>query len=272
MKFRLVVGLFPLVLTAPATSFAAQSNVWTGYYFGGAFSVVGGRNGDIKATLRPAVSTTFTTSAPAPRTFLRERNLPGEAAGSIYAGRLFGAGRLVVGLEAQLTANNQTETFSVGPVSSFRGSPQETESLTADLGVYATASLRARAGLPLGDRVLVSAFAGPTAAKADLSVSQTTDVIGIRWVLTPFGFRQEFFSTPRVTLGRTESETLWGGVVGGTIEAKLSDKWLGRIEGSLSFYDEIEARSGGGGAEGGDSQFSYRPNLYAFSLGVTRRF
>lgn len=272
MHLRLVVTLLPLALAAPVSSVSAQSSDWTGYYVGGAFGEVGGRNGDIEATLKPAVSTTFTPFVIPSRSFSRERNLPGEAAGSLYAGRLFDAGRLVVGLEAQLTAVDQTETFTIGPVPAFRGTPPATETLTAGLELSATASLRARAGLRLGDRVLVSAFAGPTAALTELRVSQSTEVLEIEWVLTPFGHRQRFFSTPRTTTGHAESQTLWGGVVGGMIEAKLSENWSARAEGSLSFYDSIEARSGGGGAEGGDSSFSYKPNLYAFSLGLTRRF
>lgn len=273
MQNRLAVALVTLTLIAP-TVVVAQTEDWTGYYIGGAFTQVGGRNGDIEATLRPAVSTTIGPPATVPsRTFSRERNLSGEIGASIHVGRLFDAGSLVIGLEAQLTAVDQAETFVIGPVPAFRqATPPTTESVTADLELSGTASLRARAGLRLGDRVLVSAFAGPTAAKADLSVRQATDVLESRFVLTPFGLRQEFFVTPRTTTGATESQTLWGGVVGGMVEAKLSESWSARAEASLSFYDAIEARSGGGGAEGGDSAFSYEPNLYSFSLGLTRRF
>ncbi len=194
-------------------------------------------------------------------------------------------GSFVWGVEAQAGVVDLNETFVIGPVqdsgahSNFvpnLGSINNTtDTLTAQFEIQAAASLRARVGLPVGERFLVSAFAGPAVAQTRLSAAQTSQIIITRSVLVPGGAHFNTITTvvERSTSGSEESKAVFGGTVGGAVDFHMTDQWLLHAEAGLTFYDHIEAASGGlGGSSGGDSRMSYAPTLYAVSLGVTRRF
>ena len=205
--------------------------------------------------------------------------------GGVRAGRLVQTGSLVWGAEVQAGVVDLNETFVIGPVREIGAHSNSvpnlgsinnsTDTLTARFELQAAAAFRARVGLPVGDRFLVSAFAGPAVAQARLAASQTSQIVITR-ITFPSGaahFDTIMTVVERVTSGPEESKAVFGGTVGGAVDFHMTDQWLLHAEAGLTVYDDIEAASGGpGGSSGGDSRVSYAPTLYAVSLGVTRRF
>ncbi len=257
-----------LALAVSTTAFA-QSADWNGNYIGTAIGEVTGRDADFDATVRSVYKSGISlgNGVTGTRDFSLEDDLPAQVSGSLYVGRRFEVGRLVVGVEAQVDVVEVSETFIVGPTTTYPAALGP-DTLSAELAISHPVSIRARAGVPIGDRVLVSAFAGPVAAEAKMTVTQS----GVRLDVTP-DLRFSFIAVPYSTTGFTDSRILLGAVVGGTIDVRLSDDWSARAETGWSFYDSIEARSGlVPGSNGGASPLAYKPRLYAFSLGLTRRF
>lgn len=287
MQLRNAAALcLPIALALMVTPVMAQSPDWSGYTVGVDLGLTGGRNGDLKASLDPARDPRLTYDiAPLNAQFDRDRNMEGQGAGAMRIGRLMQAGSLVWGTEIQAGIVDLNETFVIGPVrdtaahSNFipgLGSVNSsTDTLTAEVELEAVASLRARVGLPIGDRWLVSAFAGPAVAQARLSAGQTSQIIINRFELFPGGAHFNIITTfvDRATSGSRETKAVFGGTVGGAIDYRIADQWLLHGEAGMTVYDDIEAASGGlGGSSGGDSRVSYAPRLYSVSLGVTRRF
>lgn len=281
------LALFALSTVSPA---AAQDSGWAGYYVGGGLSDVGGRNGDIEASIDPALDGRLNYfTSPTSRSFSRERNLDRESTFNLKAGRLFERGRVVWGVEGEVRTDGPDRIFVVGPVSSRAeinardlslignnrpsgGSATTTDTLIADFETQEQASLRVRAGLPVSERLLVSAFAGPSVMKTDLTLRQDSVVEGIVGFTDALGSRLVFrsFPTASYSVSGNSSETLFGGVIGATVDAKLTDRWLLNGEASLARYDAIEATTPAYAGSG--SRFSYEPTLYSVSLSLIRRF
>jgi opacity protein-like surface antigen len=283
-RFVALAVCLPIAVSLMATPVVAQPEDWSGYYIGVDFGQSGGRNGDLKVSLDPARDPRLTYDiAPLNARFDRERNLGSGSSGGLRVGRLAQTGSFVWGVEAQAGLLDLNRTFVVGSVRDTRGHSNfvpnlgsvnnTTDTLTAQLDIEAAASLRARVGLPVGDRFLVSAFAGPAVAQARLSASQTSQIVITRSVLGPFGFNTITTVVDRATSGPEESKAVFGGTLGGALDYRVSGDWLLHLEAGMTVFDDIEAASGGlGGSSGGDSRVSYSPRLYAVSLGLTRRF
>lgn len=286
MQFRTAAAhlLFPLALFAlPA---AAHSQDWSGFYAGVDVGTTGGRNGELKASLDPARDARLTYDiAPLNARFDRERNIDRQGSGAMRVGRLWQARSLVWGAEIRAGIVDLNETFVIGPVRDISAHSNSvpnlgainnsTDTLTARFELEAVGSIRARIGVPVGDRFLASAFAGPAVALGRLSASQTSQIIITRSIFTPGSAHFNTITTvvERATSGPEESRAMVGATVGGAIDYRMSDDWLLHAEAGLTFYHDIEAASGGlGGSSGGDSRISYAPTLYAVSLGATRRF
>lgn len=290
VRFGTSVAASLAALLASGTAAIAQDSGWAGYYVGAGLSDVGGRNGEIEAEIDPARDGRLNyATAPAARSFLRERNLDRESTFNLKAGRLFEGSRVVWGFEGEIRANGPDRVFVIGPVSStasvsardlslignnvpLGGSATTTDTLVADFESQEEASVRLRAGLPINDRLLVSMFAGPSAMNADLTLRQDSTVGGLLSFTDALRSRIVFtgFPTASYSVGGSSSETLLGGVVGVGLDAKLTDRWLVNGEASLARYDAIEAISPAQAGSG--SRFSYEPTLYSVSLSLIRRF
>lgn len=277
-------------LLASGSAAMAQDSRWAGYYFGAGLSDVGGRNGEIEASIDPARDGRLNyQTTPTARSFSRERNLDRESTLNVKGGRLFERGRFVWGLEGEVRANGPDRIFIVGPVTSESfvnardlslignnrpqgGQATTTDSLVADFETQEEVSLRLRVGLPLGDRFLVSAFAGPSLINTDLSLRQGSSVAGIVGFTDALGSRLVFtaFPTANYSVTGSSNETLFGGVIGASFDAKLTDRWILNGETSLARYDAIEATTPAYAGSG--SRFSYKPTLYSVSLSLIRRF
>ncbi len=267
--------------TTTAQSLPRVGPDWTGTYVGVDIGLVGGRSGDAKAAVDPARDARFTyVEGPAAQTLSTSRDLPRKTNVALRAGRLFQSGSLVWGLEGQVGGARLDRDFEFGPFDAGTirtvplpgvASPTRTvDSLSTTLEIDAVASLRARVGLPLGDRALVSVFAGPALARARASLTQKS-VIEAFSCTNPARPAMCFNNPVEViNVGPGSDDDLWGGVIGGAVDLKLSDRWIVRGEAGVSRYDDIQARSGGTG--GGDSRFAYEPELYWVSIGLSRRF
>jgi opacity protein-like surface antigen len=289
---RSFLGIASLVLggLVIASAAAAQESGWAGYYAGAGLSDVGGRNGDIEASIDPARDSRLNYfTSPASRSFSRERNLDRESTFNLKAGRLFENGRVVWGVEGEIRTGGPDRIFVVGPVSSEAainardlslignnrpagGLATTTDTLVADFETQEQASLRLRVGLPVSERFLISAFAGPSVMQTDLTLRQDsvvegfvqfTDALGSRLVVRPF-------PTGSYSVSGSNGETLFGGVIGASVDARLTDRWLLNGEASLTRYDAIEAMTPAYAGSG--SRFSYEPTLYSVSLSLIRRF
>jgi len=290
MRFGTSLAASLAALSASGTAAIAQDSVWAGYYIGAGLSDVGGRNGEIEAEIDPARDGRLNyATAPTARSFSRERNLDRESTLNLKAGRLFEGARMVWGVEGEVRANGPDRTFVIGPVSSDSfisardlslignnrpagGLATTTDTLVADFETQEEASLRLRVGVPVSDRFLVSAFAGPTVVNSDLALRQDSTVAGIVGFTDALGSRLVFtgFPTGTYSTDGSTSETLVGGVIGATVDAKLTDRWLLNAEASLARYDAIEATTPAYAGSG--SRFSYEPTLYSVSLSLIRRF
>ncbi len=284
---RVFSGVAGLTLCAvfSAAPALAQEGSWSGYYVGAGVSSIGGRNGSAEAFVDSARDSQITYfGAPIGRSFSRERNLKRAGAFSLNGGRLVQTGRWVVGVEGRFTVLGPTASFSINPgtirvtdVRSQRPYPLDggyadtQDTLTANLDLSREASVRARIGLPVGERLMISAFAGPTVVQANLSLRQDSVVRRFLPVTDALHSRIVFDAgTREFSVAGKARDLLLGSVVGVGIDVQLTDEWRINGEASLARYEAIEATTPAYGGSG--SRFSYEPNLYSVGISLIRRF
>lgn len=268
-----------------AISAKAQDARWDGYYLGVGPSVTGGRNGDIAARIDPALDPTniIYSSAPAERTFSRERSIDRESSVHLKGGRLFEGDNWVWGVESQARSDGPDQRFAIGPVESRSsgrtrlpfpqgdGTVTNEDTLAANLNLGPEASLRGRLGVPISDNVLVGVFAGVSVMEAELDLRQTAVVRGLLPLTDALGSRIVFVPTNASFSAAASSEDiLVGGLVGFSLDVRLNDHWRINGEGSVARYSEIETTLPANGGSG--SRFSYEPELYSLGVSLIRRF
>ncbi|NBB61436.1 outer membrane beta-barrel protein [Pseudomonas sp. ODNR1LW] len=282
-NFALSSAAALLVCAALAASDTASAETigWSGYYLGADVGVQGGRSGDLITTLTPARDNQFVyIEAPQTRNFDQERSLSRKIFAGVRAGHLFDHRSFVWGVELQANAARLEQRFTVGPIDAgpirtntvlLDGSRPGTvnnsnDTLKADFKVDAVASLRARIGVPIGDRTLVSAFGGPSFVKTSLRARQDSSIT-IQICTNP--------SRPTLCAleGRdVSSQSLYedkivaGAVVGAALDFRLTDRWSIHGETSLSRFQSVEAYAGN------SSKIGYEPELYSAGFGATYRF
>ncbi|MBN8529716.1 MAG: outer membrane beta-barrel protein [Caulobacterales bacterium] len=277
------LALAPALFALPAS---AQDGGWSGWYVGVGVATTGGRNGDIEASIDPARDNQITyLGTVAGRTFTRERNLDRANVFNLKAGRLMETGRWVWGFEGEIQTGGPDAPFTVAP-GSFRrtdvltqrpyvplswGYVDTTDVLKADFELRGEASIRARVGLPVSDRVLVSAFAGPSVVQADLGLRQNSSVFRLLPFTDVLHSRIVFDGgTREFSVASRNSDTLVGAVVGAGVDVQLTGGWRINGEASLARYDAIETVAPAYAGTG--SRFSYEPTLYSLSVSLIRRF
>lgn len=284
----LLAGVICAAVLVPASRSWAQSEDWSGYYVGTAATQTGVRNSDISATVDPFRDSRFryTTSAieggrePRSSRFESEFAIDATSALDVRGGKLFATNKWVWGAEVQVSSGSLDGALRIGPVDadplgfgpggelSYIFGTEDT--LSASLDLKRQASVRARVGRSIGDRLLLSAFAGPTIVQGHLRLRQDSvvDYAAIRF--TQF-FRPFTVVYPvEASVSAEERDTLSGGVVGGALDLKLTDHWRVYAEASVSQYEAIEVKTPAYGGTG--SQFSYKPELYTVGLGLAYRF
>ncbi|WP_396592740.1 outer membrane protein [Brevundimonas sp. R86498] len=287
MRTAFALLAVPLSLAFAPGSALAQTSGWGGYYLGASASWTGGRNGEIDATIDPFRDARFDYTRNAGRpprtsTFQRERNIEGAGGFDGRAGRLFERGDWVWGIEVQSGGAALDERFSIGPIDAdplAYGPGGElayvfgsNDTLAADLDIGVQTSVRARIGRPISDRVLLSAFAGPSVLRADLKLRQdsTVQYAALRFTTVLPGRPYTVPYLVDQSVAGEESGHVTGGTIGAAVDVKLTERWLVHAEGNLSRYGAIEAQTPAYAGSG--SRFSYAPTLYSVSLGLAYRF
>jgi hypothetical protein len=289
MRFGTSVALSVVALLASGTAALAQDSGWAGYYVGAGLSDVGGRNGQVEATIDPGLDPRLIYDTnPIGRSFSRERNIDRESTYHLQGGRLFETRGWVWGVEGHFRAEGPDRTVGIGPLFApdVRGRARANsptggipigggliltrDELIGSIDLGAEASIRARAGRQLGERFLVSAFVGPSVLQADLGLRQESLVLSNLVYANPTG---------GILLGQTQgtfsvsnevSDNLFGAVVGASVDAKITDRWLITGQITVAMYDDIEVV--GAAYAGTGSRFSYEPTLYSASISLIRRF
>lgn len=260
----------------------AQAADWNGWQVGADIGLSGGRSSDIAFDVDPALDERFTyLQTPNGVRFDRERNLDRGTAVGVRAARLFQSDRWVIGVEGRIEAGGAEQAFVLGPVEAdpVRGDGPGTlgglyassDTLTADVSFKTSASLRLRAGVPVGDRILVSAFAGPAWTQADLSLVQDSTFSSLYVVLVPGFHFNYFYQTFESSTSTAPTESAFGVTGGVIVDAALTERWSLRAEAGLTKFNTLEAQAPGG-PQGGASRFSIAPLLYSASIGLSYRF
>lgn len=280
---RLYVSLITLGVAAHGGAVQAQSADWSGWQVGTDIGVSGGRSSDIRFEVDPARDTRFNyLQSPVTVDFQRERNLGRGETFALRAARLSQAGAWVFGVEGRIEAGGARQDFVLGPVDAqpLQGQGAGTlgsltssqDTLIADAEFKASGSLRLRAGLPLGDRIMVSAFAGPAWAQTDLRLTQNSEINSLHVTLIPgashFNYNYQRFES---SVSTSSGESVFGATGGVIADAALTGRWALRAEAGLTQYGELDIRAPGG-ASGGASHFTIKPLLYSANVGLSYRF
>lgn len=274
-------GLLVCAILAASDTASAETIGWSGYYLGADVGVQGGRSGDLITNLTPARDSRFVyIEGPQTRNFDQDRSLSRKISAGVRAGRLFDHRSFVWGIELQANAARLEQRFTVGPIDAgpirtntvlLDGARPGTvnnsnDTVKADFKLDAVASLRARIGVPIGDRTLVSVFGGPSLAKTSLRTGQDSSIIiqsctnPLRPTLCSLDIRDVS------SQGLYEDKILAGAVVGAALDFRLTDRWSIHSETSLSRFQSVDASAGN------DSKIGYEPELYAAGFGATYRF
>ena len=201
--------------------------------------------------------------------------------GDARAGTLFQRGRLVWGGELTLNEAGFKQSQTFGPFDAGTLSTQflsgvappvtTTDMLHAEAEVGSAFTMRVRAGITVGPRILVSGFVGPSATQARLGLRQSSVIENLTCDNHPVRPGPCFTTaTTLENFGPDARETLWGATAGVAIDYWLTDHWTLHSEAAATRYQSISARSGG--RSGGDSELAYKPHLYSLSLGLSYHF
>lgn len=274
-------GLF-LSMTAGAA--AAQSvGDWSGPYAGVAFTAQAGSNGDTRAIIDPGLDSRLTYIVPPPGRSYAAPELRRGISPTVFVGWRQEAGGWIVGTEAQLQGGGPTVRFDTGyGLPRYLGPPfacgtpsvgcldVSSDRIAANIEVQRIVSLRATAGKSIGDRGLLSAYAGPALAWGRLEMLQTSVYGTSRFDPSCTRFCTNQPTSVTETRGRTEEDTAWGVVGGLTLDLKITDNLLARADVGYSRFEAL--RGSTGGAYGGDSEVRAQSAGFSAGLGFSVRF
>jgi hypothetical protein len=274
-------GLF-LSLVAGAAAAQSVGN-WSGPYAGVAFTAQTGSNGDTRAIIDPGLDSRLTYIVPPPGRSYAAPELRRELSPTIFAGWRQQTADWLIGVEGQLQGDGPAVRFDSGfglphpldPPRACGTTPvgclyQTSDRIAANISVQRIVSLRATVGKPIGDRVLLSGYAGPTLAWGRLEMLQTSiyGTESYNWSCTRFC--TNIPTTLAETRGRTEEDTAWGVVGGLTLDLKITDNLLARADVGYSRFEAL--RGSTGGTYGGDSEVRAQSAGFSAGLGFSVRF
>lgn len=231
---------------------------------------------DVEGELSPGRASGFTYVAPGPaHRFSSDRSVNPKVGAALSYGRLFDRGSHVLGLEAEL-AFGPKQRFALGPFESDQivaygpGTvgyiTTQQDRIEADLQLQAALTLKASAGLKLGDKTLVSVFAGPSVARARMRASQAWDYGTLYTYLPPNGFHFQYVYGEFSESGSAASaRTVFGVVVGGETRYRLTDRLTLRSQTSFRRYQPVTTTLGG-------TRFSTRPQVVTGTVGLLYQF
>ena len=270
-----------LVGLAGLSAGEVQAQAWTGPYVGATIGLQEAQDGDFKIVIHSIRDPRLTyTQAPVART----RN--GPAFGSsefaaIHAGWRVNVGPIVAGLEAQVQQGSAETRYVSGLVlseGSFRACGTTAlgclytvnDLVTAEASVDQILSLKASVGKPVSDRLLVSAYAGPSVAFGNVALSQETPFsIGVpRTTCTGTGCSLPIITdSGSLTRNRSGDDTAFGVTAGIIADFKLTESVMARADLSYARYEALRLDR-----ESFETRVWAQPVLITASLGLSVRF
>lgn len=274
------VGLIFTTVALAATPAMAAAQDWSGSSVGIDVSASGLVRSGVSGVIVPGRASGFTYITPASnRSIDVDRSSdPQVGAGGSYS-RLWDHGAVVWGLEGELGYGGQHE-FKVGPYEAGLLNAQgpgtvgvignQMDTVGGELDLTAGLTLKASAGAKLGERVLVSLFAGPSIVQADVNTTQSWSYDTSYAYLPPdaihFQYIRDSFTK---SVSASKSETLIGAVLGAEGRFRLSDRASLRAQVSVRRYASVDVAVNAGG---GDTRLSMEPQFVSGSLGVLFSF
>ncbi|MGH7027641.1 hypothetical protein [Brevundimonas sp.] len=144
------------------------------------------------------------------------------------------------------------------------------DTIGGELNLTAGLTLKASVGAKLGDRTLVSLFAGPSVVLADVKTTQAWAYDTLYTYLPPGGMHFQYVSNAfSESVSASRSETLVGGVFGAEGRYRLTDWVTFRAQASVRRYSPIDVAINAGG---GDTRLSMEPQTVSGGFGVLYRF
>jgi hypothetical protein len=261
----------------------SSSSSWAGPYLGvfGGLAQAGSIHGSITPYRYPGYAVDDFAGPVAPIVgdeFSKPFGAPG-VRGGLRATYLWDVGRLVAGVDAQFQfghAVRVAETISsiyAGPLN-LCGlgclSGTATDDLSVKASVSWSAALRARAGLPIGEATLLSAFAGPAILDARVTAHQASNATSFVLGFDPYQPTEGYDLPLTGSAAGAATRALIGGVVGGSVDYRLSEHWILSAEASVSIFQPLKLNLSEGG--GAFTTVSYRPVLPAVNFGLGYKF
>lgn len=274
------LGLICTTVALVAAPAVAAAQDWSGSSIGFDLSASGLVRSGVSGTVVPARASgfTYTTASPNRSIDVDRSSNPQIGAGVSYS-RLWDKGSVVWGLEGELAYGGQHE-FEVGPYQAgninargpgtFGYIDKQLDTVSGELNLQAGLTLKASVGAKLGERALVSLFAGPSVVQTDVKATQSTDFLSIYASLPPGSMHFNYiYNEFAESTSASRSETLVGGVLGAEARYRLTDRLTLRAQASVRRYASIDVRVDAGG---GDTRLSLEPQMAAGSLGLLYRF
>lgn len=277
-----------LLLSSISGAAAAQTAAdWAGPYAGVAFSAQAESDENSKTLLEWARDPRLTYVAPPSGRGFENPPLEPAVSPVMFAGWRHGAGSVVLGVEGRLQYGGPSTDFSnstyfSGSVTQNCGPASigclfgQNDTVAADIDIKGSAALRFSMGMPVGDHLLISAFAGPAVTWGNLSLTQTSEIRTGRMLSSALGECITTCSIPRelsritVVESRSVDDTALGFTLGMTFDLKVTDRLSVRAEGA---YSRFEALGGSpGGVDGAESNVWVRQAGFTGGLGFSVRF
>lgn len=264
------------LLVAPA----AVAQDWSGASIGLDVAASGLVRSDVSGQIVPGQAKNFVYTKTSPnRSINVDRSTDPQVGAALSYGYLWDRDSIVWGLEGELGYGGKHE-FEVGPYAGgntiatgpgTQGSlTGQKDTISSELNLTAGLILKASAGLKLGDRMLVSVFAGPSIVQADVKTMQKTDYSTLHVSLPPGSMHFNYsYGQFTESVSASRNETLIGGVLGVEARYRLTERMLVRAQGGIKRYGSVDIRVNAGG---GDTRLSVDPMMAMGSVGLLYRF
>lgn len=278
---RTLVLALTLGMTASAAT-AQSGEHWEGVYAGVAFNAQAASSGDFKTIIDPGLDARLIYTVLPPKTSFSAAPLDRSVAPVMFAGWRRELGGWIFGAEGQVQVGGPQASLDSGVITvdflpfancssiGFNCLRDTSDRIETDVQVRNVLALRATVGRSVGDRVLLSAYAGPAIASARVTILQTS-----RYGTSQFDQNCRRFcinqpTTVTETRGGTEDDTALGIFVGVTGDVRITDAV--HVRGDLG-YQRFEAfRESTGASYGGDSEIRAQSDGLAAGLGLTFNF
>lgn len=279
---RAILAGLMFALVAPVAA-AQTADPWAGRYVGLSVRAQPASDGETKAIIDPGLDSRLTyVNAPPGRSYVGP-DLESDISAAVFVGWRRAHAGWLVGLEAQIQEGGPAVRFDSGFGSpAFLDPPracgaalvgcleQTLDSVSANIDMSRAVSLRVTAGVPVSDRILLSAYAGPAVASGELELVQTSIYRTSYFDPACTRFCVNVPTTVTETRGRTDRDTVWGVVGGLVMEVRVAENLTARGDVGYRRFEALRGRVGG--VNGGDSEVRAQSVGFNAGLGLSFRF